>query len=94
MLRLVRASLISVICPASGLINRIFFGAADKIDKIVVALDSTEIWNRPTELNKYIENLFNNKVPNSSYYVIDPSENGYSGDSWNISQVNDFRYEA
>ncbi len=77
--------------PRIGLINRIFFGAADKIDKIVVALDSTEIWNRPTELNRYIENLFNNKVPNNSYYVIDPSENGYSGDSWNVSQVNDFR---
>ncbi len=77
--------------PRIGLINRIFFSNQAKIDKVVVALDSTEIWNRPKELNQYIENVFHKRIPVSNYYVIDPSENGYSGDAWNVSQVNDFR---
>ena len=77
--------------PRIGLINRIFFSNQTKIDNVVVALDSTEIWNRPVSLNQYIERIYNKRTPISQYYVIDPSENGYSGDAWNISQVNDFR---
>ena len=78
--------------PRIGLINRIFFSNQTKIDNVVVALDSTEIWNRPVSLNQYIERIYNKRTPISQYYVIDPSRrNGYSGDAWNISQVNDFR---
>lgn len=77
--------------PRIGLINRMFFSNRDKIDNVVVALDSTEIWNRPKGVNEFIENVYNRRNHLNNFYAIDPSENGYSGDAWNISQVNDFR---
>ncbi len=77
--------------PRVGLINRIFFDSLDAIDKVVVSLDSTEIWNRPKDVNHFFERNFFRRTFLSEYYAIDPSENGFSGDAWNISQVNDFR---
>ncbi len=77
--------------PRIGLINRIIFTQRSKIDNVVVALDSTEIWNRPKGVNEFIERVYNRRNHLNDFYAIDPSENGYSGDAWNVSQVNDFR---
>lgn len=77
--------------PRSGAINRIFFSQKSKIDKIVVSMDSVEIWNRTRELN---DNVLDSSIYRDNltdWFVIDTTEWGDGSDIWSIAGVNDFR---
>ena len=80
--------------PRAGLISRMFFSNPDKIDNIVVSMDSTEVWNRTRELNKFIIDGGHFKDLSSAgtyIFPIDTTENGYGNDVWDLSGVSDFR---
>ena len=80
--------------PRVGLISRMFFSAPDKIDSVVVSMDSTEVWNRTKGLNKFIIDGFHFKdleSVNTVMFPIDTTENGYGNDVWDLAGVSDFR---
>jgi len=78
--------------PKKGLINRIIIGNDSTlgISKVVVERDNFKMFERTSAENELIQ-TDGVRVPQADYWVIDPSELGYSAEPISLDGVNDFR---
>ena len=78
--------------PDKIALNRVtFIPSANNIDNLKIDRNSYTIFDRPDGLNRFIQNG-GERVAQSGYYTIDPSEKGDGGEPIDLYGMTDFRY--
>ncbi len=74
------------------LINRIFFRpSAGTLDRVEIERDLRTIWDREAALNTQVQTDHRYRAPQAGYFVVDPSERGYGGNTIDVRNVQDLR---
>lgn len=77
--------------PKGDLIDKILIkGSADVISKVIVERDNFVVFERTKAENNFAQ-VDGIRVPQASWYVIDPTENGYGSEAIITANVQDFR---
>jgi len=78
--------------PAKSALNRItFIPATGTINNIIVERNGYIIWNRTDAVNRTAQKN-GVRTPQSGYFTLDTTENGYGGDVIDLQNLTDFRY--